>query len=398
MISADKIKKLASEIFPKILEVRRHMHVHPELSFEEHRTMQFICEVLDREKIEYKKGIAGTGIVAHIEGKNPNSRMMALRADLDALPIREENKIPYSSKNEGVMHACGHDVHTACVIGAAIILNKCKNDFEGTVRLIFQPGEEKLPGGASLMIKEGVLRNPVPDFILGQHVFPELEVGKVGFRSGMYMASTDELYLTVKGKGGHAAMPKQYVNPLLIASEILIELHEVFMGQNKIEKEIPTVLAFGKINSTGGATNVIPDEVRIEGTFRTMNEAWRENAHTEMKKGVKEMAEKMGGEAELRIEKGYPFLVNDEKITEQSRTAAQEYLGKENVVELDLRMTAEDFAYYTQIIPSCFYRLGTRNESKGIISPVHTATFDVDEKALEIGAGLMAWLVVSSKH
>jgi amidohydrolase len=398
VISADKIKKLASEIFPKILEVRRHMHVHPELSFEEHRTMQFICEVLDREKIEYKKGIAGTGIVAHIEGKNPNSRMMALRADLDALPIREENKIPYSSKNEGVMHACGHDVHTACVIGAAIILNKCKNDFEGTVRLIFQPGEEKLPGGASLMIKEGVLRNPVPDFILGQHVFPELEVGKVGFRSGMYMASTDELYLTVKGKGGHAAMPKQYVNPLLIASEILIELHEVFMGQNKIEKEIPTVLAFGKINSTGGATNVIPDEVRIEGTFRTMNEAWRENAHTEMKKGVKEMAEKMGGEAELRIEKGYPFLVNDEKITEQSRTAAQEYLGKENVVELDLRMTAEDFAYYTQIIPSCFYRLGTRNESKGIISPVHTATFDVDEKALEIGAGLMAWLVVSSKH
>lgn len=397
MIPADKIKKLASESFPKMLEVRRHLHAHPELSFEENRTMQFICEVLDREKIQYKKGIAGTGIVAHIEGNNPNSRMMALRADIDALPIREENKIPYCSKNEGVMHACGHDVHTACVIGAAIILNKCRNDFEGTVRLIFQPGEEKLPGGASLMIKEGVLTNPVPEFILGQHVFPELEVGKVGFRSGMYMASTDELYLTVKGKGGHAAMPNQYVNPLLIASEILIELNEVFMGQNKIEKEIPTVLAFGKINSNGGATNVIPDEVRIEGTFRTMNEEWRENAHSEMKKGVKALAEKMGGDAELRIEKGYPFLVNDDKITIQSRRAAEEYLGNENVVELDLRMTAEDFAYYTQIIPSCFYRLGTRNESKGIISPVHTATFDVDEKSLEIGAGLMAWLVLSSK-
>ena len=397
MIPADKIKKLASESFPKMLEVRRHLHAHPELSFEENRTMQFICEVLDREKIQYKKGIAGTGIVAHIEGNNPNSRMMALRADIDALPIREENKIPYCSKNEGVMHACGHDVHTACVIGAAIILNKCRNDFEGTVRLIFQPGEEKLPGGASLMIKEGVLTNPVPEFILGQHVFPELEVGKVGFRSGMYMASTDELYLTVKGKGGHAAMPNQYVNPLLIASEILIELNEVFMGQNKIEKEIPTVLAFGKINSNGGATNVIPDEVRIEGTFRNMNEESRENAHSEMKKGVKALAEKMGGDAELRIEKGYPFLVNDDKITIQSRRAAEEYLGNENVVELDLRMTAEDFAYYTQIIPSCFYRLGTRNESKGIISPVHTATFDVDEKSLEIGAGLMAWLVLSSK-
>ena len=341
--------------------------------------------------------MANTGVVALLKGKNADKRTVALRADLDALPIVEANAVDYKSKNEGVMHACGHDVHTASLLGVARILHELRDRFEGTVKLIFQPGEEKLPGGASLMIKEGVLTNPVPEFILGQHVFPELEVGKVGFRSGMYMASTDELYLTVKGKGGHAAMPNQYVNPLLIASEILIELNEVFMGQNKIEKEIPTVLAFGKINSNGGATNVIPDEVRIEGTFRTMNEEWRENAHSEMKKGVKALAEKMGGDAELRIEKGYPFLVNDDKITIQSRRAAEEYLGNENVVELDLRMTAEDFAYYTQIIPSCFYRLGTRNESKGIISPVHTATFDVDEKSLEIGAGLMAWLVLSSK-
>jgi amidohydrolase len=313
---------------------------------------------------------------------------------MDALPIKEENKNEYCSKNEGLMHACGHDVHSASLLGVAMILNRCRAEINGTVRFIFQPGEEKLPGGASLMIKEGVLENPTPEFILGQHVFPELETGKVGFRSGMYMASTDELYLAVKGRGGHAAMPSQYVNPLLISSKILSELNDLFMGENKIQKEIPTVLAFGKINSTGGATNVIPEEIKIEGTFRTMNEEWRRKAHEEMKVRVSARAKEMGGEAELRIERGYPFLVNDENITANSKNAAIEYLGKENVVDLDLRMTAEDFSYYTQVIPACFYRLGTRNESKGIISPVHTPTFDVDEKSLEVGMGLMAYLVM----
>lgn len=396
MISIDKIKNLAKELLPEIISIRRHLHENPELSFEEKETAKYICSILQRENIEFKSGIAGTGIVATIKGNNSESKTIALRADMDALPIKEENKKDYCSKNIGVMHACGHDVHTASLLGAAMILNQCKNDFEGTVRLIFQPGEEKLPGGASLMIKEGVLKNPVPEFILGQHVFPELETGKVGFRSGMYMASTDELYLTVKGKGGHAAMPSQYINPLLISSKILSELNDLFMGENKLEKQIPAVLAFGKINSKGGATNVIPEEVNIEGTFRTMDEEWRMRAHEEMRVRVSARAKEMGGEAELRIEKGYPFLVNDDKITNQSRKAAQEYLGKENVVELDLRMTAEDFSHYTQVIPACFYRLGTRNESKGIISPVHTATFDVDEKSLEIGAGLMAWMVISN--
>ena len=264
MISIDKIKNLAKELLPEIISIRRHLHANPELSFEETETAKYICSVLKKENIDFKSGIAGTGIVATIKGNNSESRTIALRADMDALPIKEENKNEYCSKNMGVMHACGHDVHTASLLGAAMILNRCRTEINGTVRLIFQPGEEKLPGGASLMIKEGVLQNPTPDFIIGQHVFPELEVGKVGFKSGMYMASTDELYLTVKGKGGHAAMPSQYINPLLIASEILTQLNEMFMGENKIQREIPTVLAFGKINSTGGATNVIPEEIKIE--------------------------------------------------------------------------------------------------------------------------------------
>ena len=395
MISIDKIKSLAKELLPEIISIRRHLHANPELSFEEKETANYICSILHKENIEFKSGIAGTGIVATIKGNNPESRTIALRADMDALPIKEENKSEYCSKNNGVMHACGHDVHSASLLGTAMILNRCRSEINGTVRLIFQPGEEKLPGGASLMIKEGVLQNPTPDFILGQHVFPELETGKVGFRSGMYMASTDELYLTVKGKGGHAAMPSQYINPLIIASEILIQLNEMFMGENKIQKEIPTVLAFGKINSTGGATNVIPEEIKMEGTFRTMNEEWRNKAHEEMRARVSARAKEMGGEAELRIERGYPFLVNDEKTTANSKNAAIEYLGKENVVDLDLRMTAEDFSYYTQVIPACFYRLGTRNESKGIISAVHTPTFDVDENSLEIGMGLMAWMAIN---
>lgn len=398
MSLVNDIKKLANELFPKVLEIRRHLHQHPELSFEEKNTAAYIISILEKENISYEKGIAGTGIIAHIEGKNPSARMIALRADMDALPIVEENKKDYCSKNVGVMHACGHDVHSSSLLGVAMILNRTKENWEGTIRFIFQPGEEKLPGGASLMIKEGVLEprgnsKLKPSVIYGQHVFPELEAGKVGFRSGMYMASTDELYLNVKGKGGHAAMPSQYVNPLIISSTILMELNDMMMSENKIQKEIPTVLAFGKINSEGGATNVIPNEVNIQGTFRTMNEKWRAEAHEKMRARVSARAKAMGGEAELRIEKGYPFLVNDETITLNVKNAAIEFLGKENVVDLDLRMTAEDFAYYTQVIPACFYRLGTRNESKGIISPVHTSTFDIDEEALKIGMGLMAFLI-----
>jgi len=394
-MSADKIKIIAKRISPELSAIRRHLHKHPELSFEEHLTARFVSKKLTDWGIKHSTGVAGTGITGIIEGKNSSGKIIALRADLDALPIPEENKSEYCSVNPGVMHACGHDVHTTCLLGALKILSELKNEWNGIVKFIFQPGEEKLPGGATLMIKNGVLENPKPDFIIGQHVFPELETGKVGFRSGMYMASTDEIYITITGKGGHAALPKQYNNPLLIASELLLKLDNEFMKNSSgiLPKDIPAVLAFGKIEGKG-ATNVIPASVDIAGTFRTMNEEWRKKAHNEMNRIVSEIADKTNSRIELCIEKGYPFLVNDEKVTARLKNIAENFLGKENVVELDIRMTAEDFAWYSQVIPACFYRLGTRNESKGIISPVHSSTFDIDEAALEIGAGLMAANVI----
>lgn len=391
MVNAEHIKSLAEKNFQKVLEIRKHIHANPELSFEEFKTSEYIATILDSLGIEYTKGIVKTGIVAMIKGKNPERRTLLLRADMDALPIVEANNVEYVSKNHGVMHACGHDVHSASLLGAAAILNECKDSFEGTIKLIFQPGEEVLPGGASLMIQEGVLKNPEVNIAIAQHVHPSMETGKVGFRSGMYMASTDEIYLTVTGKGGHAAMPAEYNNPLLIASEILLELKKKFPNDGK--SEIPTVLAFGKIEGKG-ATNVIPERVELAGTFRTMNEKWRKEAHAEITRIVNEVAKKNNGTADLRIEIGYPFLVNDEKVTELCRSAAIQYLGKENVEELPLRMTAEDFAFFSQQVPCCFYRLGTGNKSKGITSGVHTSTFDIDENALRIGSGLMAWLTI----
>ena len=324
-----------------------------------------------------------------IKGKNPDSRTIALRGDMDALPIQEENTIDYKSMNDGVMHACGHDVHTSCLLGAARILNELKEEWEGTIKLIFQPGEEKLPGGASLMIKEGVLENPRPQNVIGQHVFPELEVGKVGFKSGMYMASADEVYVTVKGKGGHAALPYAVIDPIYIASNIIVSLQQIV--SRNARPDIPTVLSFGKIRGEG-ATNVIPDEVKIEGTFRTMNEEWREKAHIRMKELAEGIAKSMGGECEFEVRKGYPFLVNDEETTRRSKEAAVEYLGKENVVDLNLRMTGEDFAYFSQVAPGCFYRLGVRNEKENITSNLHTPTFNVDEESLKVGMGLMAYI------
>jgi amidohydrolase len=347
---------------------------------------------LDEWGIAYKAGYVGTGIVAHIRGKNPGSRIIALRADLDALPITEENDVPYRSLHHGVMHACGHDVHTSCLLGAARILHELRDEWNGTVKLIFQPGEERLPGGASLMIKEGALDTPPASAILAQHVVPDLEVGKVGFRPGMYMASTDELYLTVIGKGGHAALPHTLIDPVLITAHILTALQHVV--SRKARPGVPSVLSFGKMIANG-ATNVIPDKVELEGTFRTMDEEWRAEAHRIMVETAQHIANGMGGICEFRVERGYPFLVNDEQLTLSAKRAAEEYVGADNVVDLDIRMTAEDFSYYSQLMPACFYRLGTRNTGSGITSGLHTSTFDVDEKSLELGMGLMAWLAYS---
>jgi amidohydrolase len=310
---------------------------------------------------------------------------------MDALPIKELNNVAYKSKNEGVMHACGHDVHTSCLLGAAQILFSLRNEFEGTIKLIFQPGEEKLPGGASMMINEGVLKNPDATAIIGQHVMPLIPVGKVGFKSGLYMASTDELYVKVIGKGGHGAMPQLNIDPVVIAAQIIISLQQIVSRMSS--PIIPSVLSFGKVIANG-ATNVIPNEVIMEGTFRTLDEKWRLEAHDKMVKMATMIAESMGGKCEFEVRKGYPFLYNDETLTAKAKQHAIEFLGHENVIDLDIWMAAEDFAYYSQIIPACFYRLGTRNEEKGIVSSVHTPTFDIDENALEIGSGLMAYLAI----
>ena len=389
-----KIQALATKNISELVQVRRHLHQHPELSFQEIKTSKFIAQKLKEFNIPFKSGYVKTGIVAIIKGKNPAKKVIALRADMDALPIIEANNVSYCSKNKGVMHACGHDVHSASLLGTAKILQELRNEFEGTIKLIFQPGDEVLPGGASLMIQEGVLKNPIPKSIYGQHVFPSMEAGTVGFKKGMYMASTDELYLTVTGKGGHAAMPAEYINPIIIASEILLALNAEFMTYKSNKTAIPTVLAFGKV-SANGATNVIPEKIAIEGTFRTMDEKWRKAAHIKMKKIASDIAKKRGGACIFEVRKGYPFLVNDESLTTRSIAYAIDYLGKNNVEELPLRMTAEDFAYYSQVMPACFYRLGTANKKKGITSGVHTPTFDIDEKALLVSSGLMAWMAIN---
>lgn len=387
-----RIKSLSEESFKEIVAWRRHLHANPELSYEEFNTSKFVAAQLRSFGIEPQEGIATTGIVALIKGKNPEKKSVALRADMDALPIQEITNVPYKSTKPGVMHACGHDVHTSSLLGTAKILQQVKDQFEGTIKLIFQPGEEKNPGGASYMIRDGALLNPTPTSIIGQHVMPLVPVGKVGFREGMYMASSDEIYLRVIGKGGHGAAPELTIDPVVIAAHIIIALQQV-ISRNASPKQ-PTVLTFGRIIGEG-ATNIIPDEVNIAGTFRALNEVWRKEGLQKITKMAESIAEGMGGNCEVTISHGYPYLENNPEVTRRIRKAAEVYVGKENVVDIDLTLGSEDFAYYSHIVPASFYRLGTRNESKGITSYVHTPTFDIDEEALKIGPGLMAWMAVS---
>jgi len=387
-----KIKSLSEKHSQEVVALRRHLHANPELSYEEFNTAKFVASQLRSYGIDPQEGIATTGIVALIKGKNPEKKSVALRADMDALPIEEASDVSYKSTRPGVMHACGHDVHTASLLGTAMILSEIKDQFEGTVKLIFQPGEEKNPGGASYMIRDGALQNPVPASIIGQHVMPLVPVGKVGFREGMYMASSDEIYLKVIGKGGHGAAPELAIDPILIASHIIIALQQI-ISRNASPKQ-PTVLTFGRITGEG-ATNIIPNEVKIAGTFRALSEEWRASGLTKIKKMAESIAEGMGGKCEVTISHGYPYLENNPELTRRIRHAAEEYVGRENVVDIDLTLGSEDFAYYSHVIPASFYRLGTRNESKGITSYVHTPTFDIDEDALKIGPGLMAWMAVN---
>jgi amidohydrolase len=387
----ERIRHLAKQYAPETIDIRRHLHAHPELSYKEFQTSAFIQEKLKGLGIHFEIK-ATTGVVGMIQGKNPDKRIIALRADMDALPIREENNVSYKSRNDGIMHACGHDAHTSILLGASKILQELKSEWEGTVKLIFQPGEEKNPGGASLLVKEGVLHNPRPQAIFGLHVHPGLEIGKFSFRGGPSMASADEIYITVRGKGGHAATPHLTVDTILVASHIVVALQQI-ISRNK-NPFSPSVLSISSFQG-GFTTNVIPSEVKLMGTFRSMDESWRFQAHKLIHRICKGIGQAMGAEIDVLVDVGYPVVVNDEQLYPIARKRAEEFAGMENVQETEIRMGSEDFGYYTQEIPGCFYRIGVMNESKGITSSVHTPTFNIDESAIEMGMGMMAWFGVS---
>ena len=384
----EKIKQRALELAPEFIEVRHHLHSHPELSFKEFETSAFVQSKLTEWNIPFQV-MATTGVIGLIKGKNPDKKVIALRADMDALPIIEENDVSYRSQNPGVMHACGHDVHTTCLLGAARILHELKDEWEGTVKLIFQPGEEKNPGGASLLIKEGVLENPKPSGIYALHVHPGVEVGRLSFRGGMIMASADEIYISIKSKGGHAAAPQLTADTILIASQLVVSLQQI-VSRNNVPFN-PSVLSITSFQG-GNTTNVIPSEVKLMGTLRAMNEEWRFKAHELIKKQTVELVRALGAEAEITIDIGYPFVLNDEELNAAARKKGEDYIGVENVETTELRMGAEDFAFYTHQVPGCFFRIGAGNKEKGITSGVHTPTFNIDERAIEIGMGMMAWL------
>ncbi len=390
----ESMQKRLKEIQEEVVEIRRHLHQHPELSFKEFQTSAYIQDKLSSFGINFEAGMAGTGITGVITPDRPVDKCVALRADIDALPINEANSVSYKSANEGVMHACGHDVHTAMLLGSLKYIQENKDELNVAVKFLFQPGEEKLPGGASMMIKEGILESPKVDEIYALHVFPELEVGKIGLKSGMYMASCDEIYMKVTGKGGHGAMPHQNVDPILISAHIITALQQVI--SRNCNPAIPSVLSFGRIEGLG-ATNVIPDVVDIQGTFRTMNEEWRAEAHHLIKKQATFIAKSMGADIDVNIIKGYPYLENNPPLTEKTKSKLSQYFGEDNVINLPIRMTGEDFAFYGQKVPSTFIRIGTRNEKKGIIHPVHHSKFDIDEQALVVGMETFINIVFQNK-
>ena len=386
------IKDKAKSIFEKVRSFREHLHRNPELSYQEHNTMNYVSRILTEHNIQHEIGIGKTGVVALIKSENhKNDVCIGLRADLDALPIQEENEVPYKSEVNGVMHACGHDVHTSILLGTALILNELKDQLPYAVKCIFQPGEEKNPGGATFMIADGVLENPKVKELYALHVFPSMQVGNVGFKEGIYMASCDEIHLTIHGKGGHGATPNECVDPIIIGSSILLELQQIV--SRKCDPKIPSVLSFGHFEALG-ATNIIPSKAILKGTFRTMNETWRAQALALIETNIRSIAEMHGATVDLEISKGYPYLENDPQITSKLRMKAIEFLGEGNVEELPIRLTSEDFSFYSHKVPVCFFRLGVRNESKGITYGVHHPRFDIDNDALIRGVEMMCLAVL----
>lgn len=387
---SNQIHQLADKYFQEIIEIRRHIHQYPELSKKEKNTASFISKELDKIGIPHQKNIGGYGIVGLIEGEH-DGKTIGLRADMDALPIEETNTHDFVSKNPGVMHACGHDAHIASLLGAAKIIHVLKAQLKGNVKLLFQPSEESYPGGAIQMIDEGVLDNPKVDFMIGQHVFPELEAGEIGIKAGMFMASTDEIYITIKGKGGHGATPHLNINPIYIGSQAILNLQQLI--DKYAPKHIPSILSFGRFVANG-RTNIVPNTATIEGTLRTFDEEWRKEAHQRITQIVEETAREMGAKANVFIDKGYPFLSNEEMLTKKIKEHLSITLGNDKIKDLDYLMTAEDFAYFSQKVPSCFLNLGCANRSKGIYHNLHTSDFEIDESCLHTGMKILSSITI----
>lgn len=381
-------KEVLESLVQKAKQNREHMHRFPELSFQEYKTMQFVSDKLTEIGIPHEKNVAGTGVVGIIRGEHhsESDSCIGLRSELDALPILEQTNTEYASQNTGIMHACGHDVHTAIHLAAAEYLWSVRNELPKPVKLIFQPGEEKNPGGASLLIKENVLQDPKVESLFALHVYPEMDAGKVGFREGLYMASCDEIYITINGKGGHGAMPHQTIDPIIIGAQLLTSLQQIV--SRNCDPKIPCVLSFGHFEALG-ATNVIPDKAILKGTFRTMDEAWRAKAHMLIEQQVHAICQASGATADITIDLGYPMLFNNEELTAKMRESALIEFGEGSVEELPLRLTSEDFSYYSQEIPVCFFRLGVRNEDRGLTFGVHHPKFDIDYGCLETGIRAM---------
>ena len=393
----DRIKKLADDVFPEVVRLRRRIHQHPELAFEEHETTRLVKETLaPLDGIKIREGVAQTGIVATLDGKKDGPPLL-LRADMDALPIQEETGLDFASDNDGVMHACGHDVHTASLLGTAMILNEMRGELAGTVRLLFQPSEEKLPGGAKAMIADGALADhahgPAPQSVFGQHVAPDLDAGNIGVRPGMYMASADEVYVSVRAEGGHAASPHELRGDAVVAAAHVVTALQSVVSRHR-PPGVPGVLTLGRVTTPGGATNVIPEAVHLEGTLRAMDEDWRTQAHERIEQIATRTAEAHGADAEVEVKSGYPALYNHEQESQLVRAAARDYVGEEHTVDLDRWYAGEDFAYYLQERPGAFYRLGTRSADETRAHGLHTPRFDVDEEALRTGAGFMAFLAL----
>ena len=381
-----------ANLLSELSGLRRHFHMNPELSFEEHETAGYICSRLDEYGIPYRKGITGTGIIAEIKGSLEGDTVIALRAEMDALPVIERNKVPYASRTEGRMHACGHDAHMAMLLVTARMLKSIQDKFGGTVLLVFQPGEELSPGGARIMIESGALKDPEPDIVIAHHVLPELETGKVGYKAGMYMASSDEIYITVTGTGGHAALPHLVTDQIYLASKLIIRIKDEISAISE-EKKIPTVLGIGRIRGDG-ATNVIPETVEISGTLRTFDEEWRKEAKEIIRRIAGSIEEEYGVRAEVRFAEGYPVLVNNKELTSAAMNLSRELLGNDNVETFDLRMSSEDFAFFSAAFPSLYYRIGIKKEGEKI-RMLHSPDFDIDEEGMITGVANMCWLAIN---